>query len=274
MNSNDLLLTNKSLLEMSIDQDVIRSNEQITNEQHTTSSPDNSFKLVRQTSLATAIGTSSYFDENAYVFDGVKIEIEDIDNTSLSNQTTQSLKRCKKQVLKYYYKLLCFIGWRPFYKECFYRTPIYVTILNIIYPLLIIAFLFYSYVYDIIICQGKLNVVTDILQTTTTTTTQVMPLAFNSLNDKELTRNDSSFIHTLTNFIPKISGDISHIQCGHIVTTYVIPSVLHFTSYVMGFWYFRIRENEQLYALMEKVFLSVSQTMKHGSQDKVIKRLK
>jgi hypothetical protein len=272
MNSNDLLVDNKSMLEMSIDQEKINLHDQALDEQQTTSSPDNSFKLVRQTSLATAIGTSSYFDENAYVFDGVKIEIEDIDNTSLSNQTTQSLKRCKKQVLKYYYKLLCFIGWRPFYKECFYRTPIYVTILNIIYPLLIITFLFYSYVYDIIICQGKLNVVTDVLQTSTTTTTQVMPIESQMIN--ESTQNDSSFIHSLKSIFPRIRSDISSIQCGHIVTTYVIPSVLHFTSYIMGFWYFRIRENEQLYALMEKVFLSVSQTMKHGSQDKVIRRLK
>ena len=42
----------------------------------------------------------------------------------------------------------------------------------------------------------------------------------------------------------------------------------------MGFIYFRIRENEQLYALMEKVFLSVDQSTKQVSQDKVIRRLK
>lgn len=50
------------------------------------------------------------FDENGYVFDGVKIEIDDIDNNSISNATTSQLKRCKKQVLKLYYSLLCIVS--------------------------------------------------------------------------------------------------------------------------------------------------------------------
>jgi hypothetical protein len=62
--------------------------------------------------------------------------------------------------------------------------------------------------------------------------------------------------------------------CGHVVTTYMVPSVLHLIAYIIGFIYFRINENEQLYALMEKVFLAVNQTLKVVSQDKVIRRLK
>lgn len=62
--------------------------------------------------------------------------------------------------------------------------------------------------------------------------------------------------------------------CGHIVTTYILPSLMHFIAYILGFFYFRINENEQLYALMEKVFLAVNQKFKMDSQDKVIKRLK
>ena len=56
--------------------------------------------------------------------------------------------------------------------------------------------------------------------------------------------------------------------------TTIIPNVMHLCSYIIGFIYFRIHENEQLYALMEKVFLSVNQTMKQKNQDKVIKRLR
>lgn len=41
--------------------------------------------------------------------------------------------------------------------------------------------------------------------------------------------------------------------CQHIITTYVIPNVLHFLAYIMGVVHFRIQENEQLYAIMEKV---------------------
>ena len=42
-------------------------------------------------------------------------------------------------------------------------------------------------------------------------------------------------------------------QCGHIATTYIIPDLLHLAAYLLGLWYFRYKENEQLYALMEKV---------------------
>lgn len=62
--------------------------------------------------------------------------------------------------------------------------------------------------------------------------------------------------------------------CGHIVTTYILPSLMHLIAYILGFFYFRINENEQLYALMEKVFLAVNQKFKKDSQDKVIRTLK
>ena len=42
-------------------------------------------------------------------------------------------------------------------------------------------------------------------------------------------------------------------QCGHIATTNIIPDLLHLAAYLLGLWYFRYKENEQLYALMEKV---------------------
>ena len=43
--------------------------------------------------------------------------------------------------------------------------------------------------------------------------------------------------------------------CRHIITTYVIPNILHFGAYIMGMVHFRIQENEQLYAIMEKVII-------------------
>ena len=67
---------------------------------------------------------STNLDENGYVFDGVKVEIEDVDNTSLSNITTQSLKRCKKQVLKHYYSLLCFV-----FNFIYFETSIFILLI-------------------------------------------------------------------------------------------------------------------------------------------------
>lgn len=83
------------------------------------------------------------FDENGYVFDGIKIEIDDIDNTSISNATTSELKRCKQQVLRHYYSLLCFIGWRPAFKEEYYRVPCFLRLFNVFYPIIIILLLFF-----------------------------------------------------------------------------------------------------------------------------------
>jgi hypothetical protein len=84
-----------------------------------------------------------------------------------------------------------------------------------------------------------------------------------------------SFNHGLLNasLLPQSFNQVEH-QWGYIVTTYLVPSFLHFVSYLIGFIYFRINDSEQLYALMEKVFLAVNQTFKQVSQDKVIKRLK
>ncbi|RNA00136.1 hypothetical protein BpHYR1_003256, partial [Brachionus plicatilis] len=212
-------------------------------------------------------------EENGYVFDGVKIDIEDIDNTSISNITTQSLKRCKSQVLKYYYSLLCFIGWRPFYKEYYYKTPFLIRIINFFYPLMIVSFLFYSYVFDVRTCQAKLDLTADILKPATT---PVPP--YHQTNNLKFDQHSTFYMLTfLNNYLNKTdlaARPKPQDQCGHIITTYVLPSLLHFIAYIIGFIYFRINENEQLYALMEKVFLAVNVTLKTVSQDRVIKRLK
>jgi len=43
------------------------------------------------------------------------------------------------------------------------------------------------------------------------------------------------------------------LACEHVVTTYVIPNILHLVAFIMGFVHFRILENEHMYALMENV---------------------
>jgi len=42
-------------------------------------------------------------------------------------------------------------------------------------------------------------------------------------------------------------------SCNHIFGTYIIPNLLHFFAFLIGFYHFRIQEHEGLYALMEKV---------------------
>ena len=85
--------------------------------------------------------------------------------------------RCKKQILYPFRRLLCLvsndiyvkyknilslkIGWRPFGADSLKRSPTLMHLFNIIYPLFILILLLFNYVYEIIVCQGKLNVVTD-----------------------------------------------------------------------------------------------------------------
>lgn len=49
----------------------------------------------------------------------------------------------------------------------------------------------------------------------------------------------------------------NNTQCGHIVTIYIIPDILHCAAFMIGFIYFRATEGEQMYSLMEKVFISI-----------------
>lgn len=44
-------------------------------------------------------------------------------------------------------------------------------------------------------------------------------------------------------------------QCKHLLTEYVVPELLHFMAVLTGIYLFRIQDNEDLNALVEKVFL-------------------
>lgn len=138
---------------------------------------------------------------------------------------------------------------------------------------MIVFFLFYSYAFDVKTCQAKLDLTADILRPTTTHA-PIKSEANNLKLDQHSTFYTITLLNAHLNKTDLTARPMPQDQCGHIITTYVLPSLLHLISYLMGFIYFRINENEQLYALMEKVFLAVNVTLKTVSQDRVIKRLK
>lgn len=85
-----------------------------------------------------------------------------------------------------------------------------------------------------------------IIQTTTTTTTS--------------TTRTPSENHTLFNWSALLPprpfrppATVSPPVCGHIFTTYILPDILHFVAFIIGFIYFRVTEGEPIYSLMEKV---------------------
>ncbi|UJR23617.1 hypothetical protein I4U23_026603 [Adineta vaga] len=200
-------------------------------------------------------------------FECVKVEISDLDNSS-PNQTTVSLMRCKKQIIHPFRNLLCLIGWRPFGADSSKRSSILMKIFNIIYPIFILILLLFNYTYEIIVCQGKLNVVTDTKTTTSTTSTSTY-----SPKENHTMLNWSSLIPPKPIHIVNVSS-LSSPVCGHIFTTYILPDILHIVAFIIGFMYFRITEGEPMYSLMEKVFICADQNMRKFSPNRVIRRLK
>ena len=41
--------------------------------------------------------------------------------------------------------------------------------------------------------------------------------------------------------------------CTHLISSYILPDLLHFLAYLLGFWYFRVQDNEQMDALIQQV---------------------
>ncbi|XP_046577481.1 uncharacterized protein LOC124285315 [Haliotis rubra] len=205
----------------------------------------------------------------------LQMSISDIGEGSL-NLTTSALRRCKQLVLRPYWMLLMFIGWRGFGRESINSGGRRWKVLNVVYPVLIILLLLYTYIYEMVACEWKLDVKKDTQNSQTTTTTTIRPTP------------PSNVTNSTTEYIPffpidpaeTIEANLTEpssppIACEHVVTTYVIPNFLHFIAYIMGFIYFRIQDNEHLYALMEKVFLQATPLQSRtASQKKMIRKLR
>lgn len=166
-----------------------------------------------------------------------------------------------------------FISWRGFGREYINSGSWGWQILNTLYPIFITLMLFYTYIYEIIACQWKLNIQKDTQMITTTTlptthrpnqtTTEWFP--FFSLYPA----------HTVVNTTMSHPVIETPAACEHIVTTYVVPNILHFVAFFIGIYHFRIQENEQLYALMEKVFLQANPlNNRSASQQKMTRNLR
>lgn len=210
------------------------------------------------------------------VTSALKVEIADIDGEeSLGHLTTTQLRKCKRQVLRPYWRLLMFIGWRGFGREYVNSGSKGWKVLNTIYPLFIILMLFYTYGYEIIACQWKLNVEKD---TRTVATTTPKP----STPSPNLTTTDFFPFFTMGPAVVAkkaknltASKETYPMACEHIVTTYVVPNILHFVAFMFGLVHFRVQENEQLYALMETVFLQASPLhSRSASQQKMIRNMR
>ncbi|CAF3799349.1 unnamed protein product [Rotaria sordida] len=168
------------------------------------------------------------------------------------------------------------IGWRPFGADSLRRSSIFIRIINIIYPILILLLLLFNYTYEIIICQGRLNVKTDTQTTTTTTTTTTSILTTSSI--KNQSEGTWATLHTGITLPHTTNANMTlihnHNECGHIFTTYILPDILHFVAFIIGFIHFRVTEGEAMYSLMEKVFIYADENVRLSGTNRVIRRLK
>ncbi|XP_071949693.1 uncharacterized protein [Antedon mediterranea] len=174
----------------------------------------------------------------------LRVEISDIERSGEYFYTTGILRRCNQQVLKPYWRLLIFISWRPFARDRVLRTCRY-TVWNVFYPCIITLLLLFSYMYSVLVC---------------TSPTVVLKSRIIDLQSVNLT-------------------DLEHAHkreyCRDIFSISILPNILHFLVFLYGFWYIRIQENEQIYALIEQVFLQAN-PMQRGSvtQGAIIKSLR
>ncbi|XP_065644674.1 uncharacterized protein LOC105847333 isoform X4 [Hydra vulgaris] len=171
---------------------------------------------------------SSYAD----LFETSGVEINDYLGSSsqdiVVNHVTYNLNKCKEKVVIPYYRLLCFICWRPFGKQ-FHQPNYCVSLLNIIYTIMIFAILLFWYFIQLYNCVGHLVLI-------------------------QLPLSNATRINW-TNTVPSNNFHLDSSSCQHALGTYIIPDILHFLAFVIGFYYFRVKEHEALYALMEKVYL-------------------
>ena len=124
---------------------------------------------------------------------------------------------------------------QSFASRCLFRF------LNIVYTLTVVSLLLYAYVFDVIGCQWVISI------------TNFSPIGPAKQNETNHLTNLTTTTEGQVPFSPVVTTE----SCGpHWVTTYVVPNVLHFVAYLMGFIYFRLMRSEQLYALIERVFLN------------------
>lgn len=219
--------------------------------------------------------SASSLSNKSVASSALKVEIADIDGEDSINLTTTTLRKCKRQVLRPYWRLLMFIGWRGFGREYVNSGSLGWKFLNTVYPIIIILMLFYTYGYEIMACQWKLNVEKDTQKVVTTTIKPTTPhVNLTTPGFFPIFSISPAEVETASKNLTG-AKETYPLGCDHIVTTYVVPNFLHFVAFVMGFIHFRVQENEQLYALMENVFLQASPFQsRSASQRKMIRNMR
>ncbi|XP_027059635.1 uncharacterized protein LOC113686239 [Pocillopora damicornis] len=211
--------------------------------------------------VSSRYGGSSFTD----IWDSTNIEIRDQSalQEDNSSSTASLLLKCKRQVIYPYLYILCLVAWRPFgSRSMAYRQRCsFWKVVNIFYTFLFFCLIIFTYASHLISCNLGLDV-----------NNNTFSLDLNRINKNLMVQSgvtsqtigkniSSSVFPSVTNVFTQAtseSGDwkpAAFKKCKHLLTEYVMPHLLHFMAVLTGFYLFRIQDNEDLSALVEKVFL-------------------
>lgn len=184
----------------------------------------------------------------------VHVQISDIAGDEDIVATTYFLKICKSTILKPYSVILQLIAWRKFRKDNPTRHHLSWRLMNVLYPAVILTLLLFYAILQGLACPGRLEF----------KTARAVELQNATKIPPKNTTTDSIEFHwdetTTTTRSSSEADDLGDLpQCQHRLTLYILPSVLQVAAFLYGFYMFRlIGVDEELYAIMEKVFLQSS----------------
>lgn len=187
----------------------------------------------------------------------VHVDISDINGEGDVSYVPLSLRKCKRTIIAPYSCLLSFIGWRPWFQESLSRRSSFWKYFNCIYPAVIMGLIITHYFFQVLNCQGKFNIHKDVQPSPTPPIPQVVNMRGNC------SWGIVTFVCHAQYVVDSIDLEMNRQVndfCQHIIPTYVIPSFVHFLAFAYGFYHFRLVECEQLFSLMERVFLQCHTT--------------
>ncbi|XP_077502867.1 uncharacterized protein LOC144113582 isoform X2 [Amblyomma americanum] len=182
----------------------------------------------------------------------VHVQISDIAGDEDIVATTYFLKICKSTILKPYSIILQLIAWRKFRKDNPTRHHLSWRFMNVMYPALILMLLLFYAALQGLACPGRLEFKT-MKATSLRNATVIVPQ-----NTTPVTSEWDYYDETTTQKYERPElGELP--LCHHRLTLYILPSVLQVMAFLYGSYMFRlIGVDEELYAIMEKVFLQSS----------------
>ncbi|XP_049525457.1 uncharacterized protein LOC119445794 isoform X2 [Dermacentor silvarum] len=184
----------------------------------------------------------------------VHVQISDIAGDEDIVAITYFLKICKSTILKPYSVILQLVAWRKFRKDNPTRHHLSWRIMNVLYPAIILMLLLFYAALQGLACPGRLEFKT-MQATALRNSTKIVP--------RNVTPTPDYFWDDYDDYTTTQSYEVQSLGelplCQHRLTLYILPSLLQVIAFLYGSYMFRIiGVDEELYAIMEKVFLQSS----------------